>query len=149
MVCADMKKNLFGYLEDKLPADVQCAFEEHLQSCKSCSEIVSECISFEKLISKEKTTVPNTFAGTRILQRLESELESRNYHRRINHLRFLQPALITFSLILALFIGFLIGRENGLNVRPEGVNKVQTENLKSYLFISDFIDEEQTLLSNK
>jgi len=149
MVCNDIKTYLSGYIEDDLPIEIRRAFEEHIQSCTYCSGIVSELLSYERLIGKEKATNPNSFAGTRILQRLESELESKNYHRRMRHLHLLQPALVTFGLILALFIGFIIGRERGLNVNSEYVNTYQIENLRSDLFISDFIDEDQSLLSNK
>ncbi len=149
MDCTDIETYLSGYIEDDLSVDIRRAFEEHIRSCTLCSGIVSELLSYERLIGKEKTANPNAFAGTRILQRLESELESKNYHRRMRHLHLLQPTLVTFGLILALFIGFIIGRERGLNVKSEYVNTYQIENLKSDLFISDFIDEDQSLLSNK
>lgn len=149
MDCTDIKTYLSGYIEDDLPVDIRSAIEEHIRSCTSCSGIVSELLSYERLISKEKTTIPNPFAGTRILHRLESELESKNYHRRMRHRHILQPALVTFGLILALFIGFIIGREKGLNVNSEYISTYQIENLRSDLFISEFIDENQTLLSNK
>jgi len=149
MLCTDIKKNLFRYSEDRLPPDGRHEFEEHTRSCQACSGIVSEFISFKSLIEREKAREPNAFAGTRILQALESELESQKYHRHYKYLRLLQPALVTFSLILALFIGFVIGRQGGMKIHSNAENKQKVENLKSDFFISEFIDEEHTLLSNE
>jgi len=149
MNCFEIKENLFKYSEDELPADTRRAFQEHTRTCQACSAIVADFISFELLIGNEKIIKPNAFAGTRILQSLESEMELQNYHQRIRFSRLLQPALVTLSLILALLIGFVIGRQGGLNINAKAANTQQVETLKSDLYISHFIDEEQTLLSNK
>jgi anti-sigma factor RsiW len=149
MNCNNIRENLFRYTDHMMPEEERSAFEAHLNTCTECSATVSGTLSFESLIEKEKAAEPSPFAATRILQRLESESERGVYHhrQRISHL--LQPALVAASLILALFIGFVIGRNGGLKTDTKAVNIRQVDNLRSDLFIPDFIDEEQSLLSNK
>jgi len=149
MDCTNIRANLFKYSEGTLSPDTHKAFETHIHSCLKCSEIIAEFNSFESLILKEKGLEPNAFAGTRILQSIESELESQQFHQHFKFLGLLQPTLVTVSLILALLIGFVIGRQGGLNVRGTAASTRQVEKLRSDLYITEFVDEEQIFLSDK
>lgn len=148
MNCNNIPDNLFSYAGNTLPASERKEFEDHLSSCKNCAEHVTGFLSFESLILKEKSAEPAPFTGTRILQRLESEMERHTYRRRQRLIHLLQPALVAASLIMAMLFGYQIGRQGGMNLQPMSASE-QREQLKSDLYIPDFVDEEQNLLSNK
>jgi anti-sigma factor RsiW len=148
MNCNHILENLFSYAGNTLPAAERKEFEAHLSKCKNCSEQVKGFLSFESLIIKEKSVEPAPFAGTRILQRLESEMERHTYRRRQRLIHLLQPALVAASLIVAMLFGYMIGRQGGMNIQPGSASE-HREQLKSDLYIHDFVDEEQSLLSNK
>ena len=148
MNCEHIRKNLFRYTGHDMPAEERSAVEDHLRTCAGCSVSVAGILSLESLIRKEKEAEPNPFAATRILRRLESEIESHAYRHRQKLVHLLQPALVAASLIIALLAGYMIGRYGGRNLNQSAAGNPR-EQIRSELFIKDFVDEDLTLLSNK
>ena len=148
MTCDHIRTNLFRYTEQSMPADERSSFEEHLRGCEGCSAAVEGFTALEALMRKEKEAEPNPFAATRILQRLESETEQRAYRNNRRLVHMLQPALVTASLMIALLAGYLLGRNSGM-IQNQASAGNQREQIRSELYINDFVDEDQSLLSNK
>ena len=147
MECQEIKKNLFGIVEDSLPPSVGAEIESLLRSCRDCQEILTEFRQTMGLIEKDTSAEPNPFTGTRILQHLESALSPEYYRRQRSLYRVLQPAVLTLSLLLAVFIGFAIGKK-GMNDIQVNSAMQEIESIRSELFISDLTDEENILFLN-
>ena len=100
--------------------------------------------AFNHFIEQEKRLEPNPFMATRILQHIESILESRNRGKIFRPFRILQPLMVAISFFLAIFIGYVVGKQGGIN-NNEGSKEPQTiEIVKSELFINDFMDDDKT-----
>jgi predicted anti-sigma-YlaC factor YlaD len=148
MNCNAILDHLFDYAEGTLPEGPRAAFDEHLRSCRSCEAALSGFRSFESLIRKEQATEPDPFVTTRILQRLESESDQKAYRQKQRMIHLLQPALVGISLVAALLTGFVIGRQGGQNFSGLAAGD-QREQIRNEWYIADFVDEDQTLISNK
>ena len=149
MDCSFIRRNLFSYQEHQLSDKDNKEFEAHLLSCAECSRIVSEFQSVTSVIELRKTEEPNPFAGTRITQRLESEMESTKEKTNPLYLRILQPLSVAALLVTAVIIGFSIvkQREPGISAIINHQQEIQA--IQSDLNIPDFVDEDETFFANK
>jgi hypothetical protein len=143
--CTFIRDNLFSYVEEQLPEKKRKEFEEHLDSCKDCSMVVSGFKSVSSFIDKKKSVEPNPFTRTRILQRIENEIASGQNESSPFLLRVIRPISFSFIFLLATAIGFALGKQNGTSYSntKNAPNDIQT--LKSELNIPDFIDEDKML----
>jgi len=148
MECSQVKENLIGFLDDELSPDQRYEFENHLCSCQACTALLSGVRGVYYRIGKERESEPNPFAGTRILQHIESELAARGNSDRPHPGWSLQPLWIAFSLMIAIVIGYSIGKQGNLNEKTSTANPRSVETLRSDLFISDFVDEDKTFFIN-
>ena len=145
MECEFIRKNLFGILENTLPDSDRTRIEHHLNSCHDCSTLISEFRQTMDLIEKDISREINPFVGTRILERIETASSLKYEGRKGKFYHVLQPVLVTFSLLIAVLIGFSIGKKS-LNYIPERISAEQKiESIRSELFISDITDEDKTL----
>jgi predicted anti-sigma-YlaC factor YlaD len=145
MDCSIVQHNLFAYLEDDLQPDIKRDFEAHLSECKSCKKLLAGFQSVDAMIEKAKSVDPNPFMTTRIIQYIEDDLTSRSK----KHGFVLRPVLVTLTVLGAIVLGYTIGKSGFERVRGYDENKTQIENLKTELYIHDFIDENNTLLVNE
>jgi hypothetical protein len=143
--CSIVELNLFDYLENKLQPNIRNAFEAHISVCPSCNKLLIGIQSIDVIIEKARMAEPDPFASTRIIQRIENEL-TKHENKRV---RALRPILVTFTIICAIAMGFAIGKSRFDRVSGYADNQNQIENLKTELFIHDFIDENRTILINK
>jgi len=146
--CSIVRRNLFSYQEKQLPDKEWYEFEDHLHSCEECSRIVSDFQSVTSFIYKKKTDEPSPFIRTRILQRIETQMEGARKETNPFLQRILRPISVSFVLLIAIIIGFSIGkhRETRFSDNIDHQNDLQT--MKSELNISDFIDEDNTFFDN-
>jgi anti-sigma factor RsiW len=144
MNCQDFQKSLFAGEDGELTPETRIAMEGHVHGCESCSRLLAGFRAFEVEIESEKKQEVVPFATTRILQKLENEKAKSS--RVFSHI--LQPAIITFLLVAALLTGFLVGN-HGTNRQSQSISAAsQVELLKSELYVADFVEEDNTLLTN-
>ena len=148
MDCSFIRRNLFSYLEHQLSDKDNKEFEAHLISCAECSRIVSEFQSVTSVIDLRKTDEPNPFAGTRIIQRLESEIESIKEKREPLFLRILQPFSVAALLVIAIIIGFSIVKQREPGISAIINHQQEIQSIQSDLNIPDFVDEDETFFTN-
>lgn len=144
MDCSFVRKNLFSYQEKLLSFRDHEEFEAHLRTCAACSSIVSDFLSLTTLIDAKKTAEPNPFAGTRLIQRLESE--SQKYQVRYQPLlyRIIQPVSVSLLLLTAVITGFSIVKQAATGKNEDIGHNNNISAIQSGLNIPDFIDEEYT-----
>ena len=146
--CSWVRRNLFSYLEKRLPGKELHEFETHLYSCEACSRIVSEFQSVTTIIDEKKSKNPNPFSATRILQRIETHMEGSEHTANPILKRILRPISVSFLMLIAVVIGFSIVKlkDSKLSGNIKHQNDIQA--MKSGLNISDFIDENNTFFDN-
>ncbi|MCX6305205.1 MAG: zf-HC2 domain-containing protein [Bacteroidetes bacterium] len=149
MDCTQFKTSITAFREDTLSGDQRRSAERHLAACPACSGLLAQFNSLDAVIAEQKAASPNTFAATRILQRIENEFERPGKIHSHGWVRMLQPVAIA----IALLCGILIGSYTATKGTP-GTDQLVTspgniEFLRSNLFISDFADEDKILVLNK
>lgn len=148
MDCSFIRRNLFSYQEQQLSGKDKEEFEAHLHSCAECSQIVSGFKSVTSFIELRKADEPNPFAGTRIMQRLESEMADARKKASPFYLRILQPLSIAAFLVIAVIIGFSIVKQSDPGISATINHQKKIQSIQSDLNIPDFVDEDETFFTN-
>ena len=149
MDCFQFKTNLVSFHENRLPGKEQLQFAEHLQSCAVCSKLYHDLASVDEIIASTRKAVPNPFASTRIMQRIEAEFGQPQLRDQPFWLRMIQPATITFTLLAGILIGIYTAKNAIPSEYQPGISGNNHKELKADLFISDFVDEDRILMLNK
>jgi len=149
MDCSHVRNRLFDFQEDTFPTEERKKIEQHIRSCPACARLIEGVQEFSSALNHEKAIEPNPFAGTRILQHIESELENRTRKSQPAFRRALQPALVTMGLLLALVVGYAVGQRSTLPTALTASNSQPVEMIRSDLFINDFVDENTAFLFNE
>jgi len=147
MECQYINENLFRIAENRLSPAERAEVEEHLQSCPECSRLLSEFRQTIGLIDQDILKEPDPFTGTRILQHLESALSVKHERRERIFSHLLQPVVLTFSILLAVMIGFSIGKKS-IDSNLAASSEQEIEAVRTDLFISDLTDEDKILFLN-
>jgi hypothetical protein len=148
MDCSFIRNNLFSYQERLLSDKENKEFTDHLQSCEECSKIVSDFHSVLSFIDEKKADEPNPYSSTRILQRIESQIEIVKNKPNPFFQRILQPIALSFFLLIAIFIGFSIVKQKATRYSESTIHQKDIQVMKSGLNIPDFIDENNTFFDN-
>lgn len=145
MDCSDVHRNLIAYRENDLQPVIRKDIEAHLSGCESCRKLVTGFESVEKIIEQARVVEPNPFMTTRIIHHIENNLEK----APVKHGLIIRPILVTLVILGAIAIGYTIGKNGFDRINIVDENKSQLEQLKTELYIHDFIDESNTLLINE
>ncbi len=147
MECSFIHANLFNYQDRLLPDREYKAFEEHLLTCRECATLVSEFASVEAIMEEKKSQEPNPFVATRILQRMETELERDPVKAKPLFQRVLQPVSFSLLLIVAVFIGFMLVKP--LEAKLAGELRYRDfELMKSGLTVPEITGEDEPFFTN-
>lgn len=144
MDCNEFQQHLFAQEEGELSPEVLNAMDWHTMGCESCSKLQSGIQAVERAIHAEKALEPVPFFTTRFIQRLENERAEKIRPA----FRILQPAIITIFLAAALITGFLVGNHGTTRKSQAVTGPDQIELLKTELYVVDFVEEDNTLLTN-
>jgi len=148
MDCTFVRSNLFSYQEQQLFGKELIEFEDHLHSCEECYRIVSEFQSVTSLIDKKKSIETNPFIRTRILQSIETRRKEAGKGAKPFTLRILRPISLSFVLLIAIVLGFSIGKQKETRLSNFDNHQIDLQALKTELNIPDFIDEDKTFFDN-
>jgi hypothetical protein len=146
--CSFVRSNLFSYQERLLPDRDVKEFEEHLHSCAECSGIVSGFQSVTSLIDAKKSEEPNPFIQTRIVRRIESEVEAETGTSKPVFQLLLRPVTVSLLLLVAMIIGFSVVMSRETKLYADKNHQVDLKVMKSGLNIPDFINEDKIVLTN-
>jgi hypothetical protein len=144
MDCKEFQNYLFRSDEREISPETHNAMDWHAMGCESCSLLQDEFHLIERAIMAEKALEPPSFAVTRIIQRLENEQDKKI---KVPNL-FLRPALATLLIAAALVTGFLVGNHGTIRKSRTVAGANQIEILRSELYVVDFVEEDNTLLTN-
>jgi predicted anti-sigma-YlaC factor YlaD len=140
MNCEKFEKLVDPYLTGDLsPIDLE-HFEEHIDHCSSCREVVAEFQALDAMLDKasEWEVTPPPY----LTQRVMANLPSRPVSGLLSW-RFLHPMLVVVSLVLAVGLGFLardmIPGQQPLAVRSQQVRIIFfSPEASSVALIGDF-----------
>ena len=108
MNCRSCQEKSEAYLNGSLPEDIRIQVEIHLKECNECSRSYRLFTVAEKVIAEEKAFRSNPFLATRIMARIENMENPMNQPFPVL-VRITRPVLMTISLAVAIFLGFIIG----------------------------------------
>jgi len=148
MDCSNVRSNLFSYQEKQLSGMEYKEFEDHLHSCKECSLMVFEFQFVTSFIDEKKAAELNPYVSTRILQRIESQIDDAKNKQIPFFQRILQPVSLSFLLLIAVVIGFSIVKQKATTYTESIIHQQDIQAIKSGLYIPEFIDEDNTMFDN-
>lgn len=105
MNCMNYRDRIDEYIEGKLRNDEKVSFEEHLQQCPECTELVRLQKFTDRIISEEKQITPDFHFTDKIMAGLE---ETGKGHDSALVL-ILRPIIITVAVAASIFAGILLG----------------------------------------
>lgn len=105
MKCKAVHKQLIFFIDNELEAGLQQQVENHLQSCKSCRRAYEKMKESYALWDKANGIKADNFYYTRLKAKMQNQAPT----ARPSHPRVLSPLLIAASIVVGVFIGFLIG----------------------------------------
>jgi anti-sigma factor RsiW len=128
MNCKLCQQEMIAYHEGSLPGGTRAQIEIHLSECIQCGEELSIISLAEKTIAKEKANNSNPFLSTRVMAFID-ELERKQMDKQTIPVfqRVLKPALITFSIAVAMFIGILSGSLYQTHTLVQSNNEIPSE----------------------
>lgn len=110
MNCKTVIKLLPDYIHKKVSGDQYETIKNHVETCDSCKYIYANLISSLEILQPTKEIPEQPFYYTRLKQALENK---QNKQREIFTIqlknRILQPVIYLTSIVLAVYIGILIG----------------------------------------
>lgn len=110
MNCKTVIKLLPDYINKKVSGDRYETIKDHIETCKSCKTIYTKLVSSLEILKPTKEISEQAFYYTRLKQKMENKQSSKNNIFSIQlRKRILQPAIYLTSIILAVYIGILIG----------------------------------------
>lgn len=154
MNCKNFKKILPDYIDKKLSEKQIEEFENHIAYCSDCSILYQKLNNTFDLLKPKAEIAEHSFYFTRLKQKMEN----RNSPKESIFISFfskklVQPAIYLASLIIAVYIGILIGSgsvtQNQYSELNNG-NEDYIQTFAEYQYVNDFEIEpiENLLIDN-
>jgi hypothetical protein len=129
MKCKYIYKNLIGYIEQTIPANLHEEIDNHINSCRSCEELYNNVFATYHIADVNIVPEVNPFFYTRLEQKLKTKVD-----REITFvpklILKLQPIAITILIVVGISTGILIGKN--ISVSTLNVNPDRSEILEAY-----------------
>jgi predicted anti-sigma-YlaC factor YlaD len=111
MDCKHSKKLFIFRIKGTLSGQQSDELEQHLNACPSCAGLYNKLNTALDLLKDEKRSLPNPFFYARIEQKLKNISDARPQKYPL-FIRILKPAVLSFLIIIAVGVGFIIGATN-------------------------------------
>ncbi|OFX19248.1 MAG: hypothetical protein A2041_06280 [Bacteroidetes bacterium GWA2_31_9b] len=110
MNCKDFKYDIAKYLDGELNSEKSIQFMDHLKKCSSCNLIFEKTRNTLAELKPRERIPEQAFYYTRLKQRMENqkELQESIIHQVLTK-KLIQPLVYLASIIIAVYIGILIG----------------------------------------
>jgi len=110
MNCKEFKNRIPDYLDQSLPSDLSNQFNEHLQNCADCSLLFNKTSKTIQHLSNPDRIPEQPYYYTQLRQKMENKyVHNETILHSLTSKKVLQPMLYLASIILAVYIGILIG----------------------------------------
>lgn len=110
MNCKEFKNRIPDYLDQKLTTDQTNQFNEHLKNCSGCSLLLEKIENTLSLLNKPDRIPEQPYYYTQLKQKMENRIQqNESFLQVLLGKKVLQPILYLGSIIIAVYIGILIG----------------------------------------
>lgn len=135
MNCKQIHKLLPDYIDQNLSDKRNVLVRTHIENCEECSMLYKRLQYSLNLLKPTSEISDQPFYYTRLKQRMENETETKvSIFQSIINKRALQPLIYLSSLIIAVYIGILIGSNSSM---PNQFSKLNT---KEENYIEEFVE---------
>lgn len=142
MDCKEFKKLIPNYNDVKISSKQTEKFQIHLNSCSNCSILFHKYIKTMELLKPKADIEEQAFYFTRLKQRMENHYsQKRSILSNLLLRRLIQPAIYLGSLILAVYVGILIGSSSVNQNQYSELKYEDTDFIQSYAeyqYVNDF-----------
>ena len=141
MNCKDVIKIIPDYINNNLESKKSEQVKEHLTNCSECNYIYQNSIKSFDYLKHQKIIPKQAFYYTRLKQKMEN-LSDKKYNREgfLTKQKILQPLLYLSSIILAVYIGILIG-SNSNTENQYSTNEINNENYIEVFSKSQYLND--------
>lgn len=110
MNCKDVKYKMVEYLNGELSSDKSIQFKDHLKMCPECNLVFEKTLNTLGELKPSERIPEQPFYFTRLKQRMENKNEQQEsiIHQVLTR-KLIQPLVYLASIIIAVYIGILIG----------------------------------------
>jgi len=130
MKCKDIEKLLPDYIEQKLNPELADKLKIHLGSCTKCEALYKKLLSAIQFLKPTSEIEEQPFYYTRLKQRMQNES---NIGYSINLKRYLQPLAYVASIVIAVYIGILIGSSSVNQKQFSDVTEAEKDYLETFM----------------
>lgn len=135
MKCKQIHKLLPDYIDQNLSEKRGYLVRSHIENCEECSLLYKQLQQSLKLLKPSSEISEQPYYFTSLKQRMENRIEakmsilSRNMSKKI-----LQPIIYLSSLVIAVYIGILIGSNSSIP------NQFTRLNSQEQRYIEEFVE---------
>lgn len=141
MNCKRVEKILPQYIQETLSEEESMKLKSHLDSCTQCTNLYNKLLKTLALLKPKAEIQEQAFYYTSLKQKMENRYKQ--HEPIINKLlvrKILQPTMYLTSLIIAVYIGILIGSTSPNQNQFSDLNSESTDYIKifaEYQYLND------------
>jgi len=95
--CNDFKRNISLFIDGYLKEDLKKEFEEHISSCKECSEFLKDILKISEEVKKIEIPEPSPFIFERVKNRLKERVFPKAFVLKVAFATSLSLLAVIFS----------------------------------------------------
>jgi hypothetical protein len=150
MKCKEINKNLIGYIEDTIPANLRVDIEKHFSQCITCKELYENVFATYTICNHQPQVEVNPYFHTRLEQKLKNKAQASIKSSSGKLVWRLQPIAAGLLIVIGVSAGIFIGNSlSGTSIA--GTKPNRTELLEAYAndyYLTDNNDESINALIN-
>ena len=156
MNCKELKNIIPNYIDNELPEIQMKEFGNHISSCTDCNRVYINSKNTLSLLKPKAEIEEHAFYYTRLKQKMENKIAPKeSIIVKLLSRKLVQPMIYLSSLIIAVYIGIIIGSSTGSNelnqfsdLNDDDNNYIKT--YTEYQYLNDFEIEtiENLLIDN-
>jgi anti-sigma factor RsiW len=147
MTCKEISDNTWSYVDGSMQPALRQEYDDHMASCRHCQKQAGHVKYMEAGLSDLKQVPVSPFASARIQHRLDTYFagEKRGWLEKPKFI--FRPVLILFAVGIGILFGRLVSG-SGHQITNTGETQTQeVQSLRSEFYISDFLDEEKSIIT--
>jgi hypothetical protein len=151
MNCKELKNIIPNYLDNELSEERTIEFNNHISLCRDCFQVYTKIKGTLNLLEPKAEINEQAFYFTRLKQKMESRnVPKESIFASLLSRKLVQPMIYLSSLIIAVYIGILIGSSTGSSVLNQFSDLSNDENnyIKTYTEYQYLNDSEIETIEN-
>lgn len=134
MKCKQIHKLLPDYIDQNLSDERSSVVHSHLENCEDCSMLYEKMQQSLSLLEPKSEISEQPFYYTRLKQRMENKLANKvSILDQLFSKKLLQPLIYLSSLIIAVYVGILIGSNSSVPNQFTNLNKQEQQYIEEFV----------------